>query len=188
MEVLLEQNHSFLRFPFLILSPFPFFLFPFFFYFYYYYYFFLEKKKKNRAILTNVNPMKPVTSVLSRKPIRRLPDRCRKGVLSTYTFVGDQWAGNRAVTLTMPRRKGTRGIHIPRARKSCSPARGRKMETEDLIYQQLHFMRNVHLRAPHRPLTNKLIPNWSIKFYSNNVNFISFLRFNFNSQNFENDI
>lgn len=117
--------------------------------------------------------MKPVTSVLSRKPIRRLPDRCRKGVLSTYTFVGDQWAGNRAVTLTMPRRKGTRGIHIPRARKSCSPARGRKMETEDLIYQQLHFMRNVHLRAPHRPLTNKLIPNWSIKFYSNNVNFIS---------------
>lgn len=117
--------------------------------------------------------MKPVTSVLSRKPIRRLPDRCRKGVLSTYTFVGDQWAGNRAVTLTMPRRKGTRGIHIPRARKSCSPARGRKMETEDLIYQQLHFMRNVHLRAPHRSLTNKLIPNWSIKFYSNNVNFIS---------------
>lgn len=117
--------------------------------------------------------MKPVTSVLSRKPIRRLPDRCRKGVLSTYTFVGDQWAGNRAVTLMMPRRKGTRGIHIPRARKSCSPARGRKMETEDLIYQQLHFMRNVHLRAPHRPLTNKLIPNWSIKFYSNNVNFIS---------------
>lgn len=74
---------------------------------------FLFFSLKNRAILTNVNPMEPVTTALSRKPIRRLPDRCRKGVLSTCTFVGDQWAGNRAVTLTMPQRKGTRGIHIP---------------------------------------------------------------------------
>lgn len=186
MEVLLEQNH--LAFSVSLFSFFPHSLFSPFFLLLLLLLLFFRKEEKNRAILTNVNPMKPVTSVLSRKPIRRLPDRCRKGVLSTYTFVGDQWAGNRAVTLTMPRRKGTRGIHIPRARKSCSPARGRKMETEDLIYQQLHFMRNVHLRAPHRPLTNKLIPNWSIKFYSNNVNFISFLRFNFNSQNFENDI
>lgn len=87
----MERNLAFsiLCFPFLFLSPFSFFLSPFFL-FLFFPFFFFRKEEKNRAILTNVNPMKPVTTVLSRKPIRRLPDRCRKGVLSTYTFVGDQ--------------------------------------------------------------------------------------------------
>lgn len=157
MGILLEQKRqafSILRFPFLFLPLFPFPL-CFFFYFYYYYFFF-EKKKKNRAILTNVNPMKPVTTVIVEKAdssfTGSLSKRgsldvhfCRRSVSRKPCCYLDDASAKRNEGNTY-----SSGSKIVLACERPENGNGRFD-----IPQQLRFMHNVHLRGHHPP--NKLI-------------------------------
>lgn len=155
------EASSFLNppFPFSLSSSFPFsplFLFLFLLLLLFFSFFFFEKKKKNRAILTNVNPMKPVTTVIVEKAdssfTGSLSKRgsldvhfCRRSVSRKPCCYLDDASAKRNEGNTY-----SSGSKIVLACERPENGNGRFD-----IPQQLRFMHNVHLRGHHPP--NKLI-------------------------------
>lgn len=143
-------------FSFFLFSLFPSVSFSIFIIITFFFFFFFEKKKKNRAILTNVNPMKPVTTVIVEKAdssfTGSLSKRgsldvhfCRRSVSRKPCCYLDDASAKRNEGNTY-----SSGSKIVLACERPENGNGRFD-----IPQQFRFMHNVHLRGHHPP--NKLI-------------------------------